>query len=384
MSFYPLKKHLNLFLETFKQNKQALQKLQDELSTKEQRIEFLKFQIHDIEQHHFEENEDETLNQERKTIRSQKERLSLIRSAQSKLSLLKNESDGLIDDLTGLSDIDDDYAPFLSNAKSVSIELDELNRDLNAHNYQTTHPSLDINSIESRLDIIFKLKTKYRVQSINELLTLLQQFKDENKLLENHELSFKTLMDENQTLQKKLKDLGSQIHTIRKSKNEAFENAIKNEMKDLNFNAHSFVVDIKATDSFFNDGYDIVSFQVSTNPGFPPKPLNKVASGGELSRIMLALKTVQKESVSAPTLIFDEIDTGIGGITATKMGEKLKTLSITQQLICITHLSQIAKFSDHHLLIEKKSKFDATQVHLNFLTDENRLSEIRRMQGEKT
>ena len=189
-------------------------------------------------------------------------------------------------------------------------------------------------------------------------------------------------MDENQTLQKKLKDLGSQIHTIRKSKKEAFENAIKNEMKDLNFNAHSFVVDIKATDTFFNDGYDIVSFQVSTNPGFPPKPLNKVASGGELSRIMLALKTVQKEFVSAPTLIFDEIDTGIGGITATKMGEKLKTLSITQQLICITHLSQIAKFSDHHLLIEKKSKLDATQVHLNFLTDENRLSEIRRMQGE--
>ena len=113
----PLKKTFKSILETFKQNKQALQKLQDELSTKEQRIEFLKFQIHDIEQHHFEENEDETLNQERKTIRSQKERLSLIRSAQSKLSLLKNESDGLIDDLTGLSDIDDDYAPFLSNAK---------------------------------------------------------------------------------------------------------------------------------------------------------------------------------------------------------------------------------------------------------------------------
>ena len=139
------------------------------------------------------------------------------------------------------------------------------------------------------------------------------------------------------------------MRKVRFDKRESFSKSIQEEMKALNFLSQTIQVEFSMSQTLQKNGIDELSLRVSTNPGQPPKEIQKIASGGELSRLMLALKVNQSHSQSAPTLIFDEIDTGVGGVTAASMGQKLQAISKKQQLICISHLPQIASSANYHL-----------------------------------
>ena len=179
--------------------------------------------------------------------------------------------------------------------------------------------------------------------------------------------------------EKQLEQLSRKVSDIRKKESKKLTESIKNALLDLNFLDVQFMMEFAETDYTAN-GIDDAQFLISTNPGEPVKPLGKVASGGELSRIMLAIKTVMA-SDKIGTLIFDEIDSGISGSTAQMVSEKMNALGRSHQIICITHLPQIAAMADSHFLIEKSVENQATVSKIHKLTDEESVEELARMLG---
>ena len=177
-----------------------------------------------------------------------------------------------------------------------------------------------------------------------------------------------------------LTQLSDEVSAIRQKESAVLTNAIRQALMDLNFLDVRFTMEFRKID-FTENGTDEVEFMISTNPGEPLKPLGKVASGGELSRIMLAIKTVLAENDHIETLIFDEIDSGISGRTAQMVSEKMNELGRSHQIICITHLPQIAAMADTHFLIEKSVENDTTVSHIHELSDEESVQELARMLG---
>ena len=175
--------------------------------------------------------------------------------------------------------------------------------------------------------------------------------------------------------------LCKKISDIRKQEATVLAEKVIQSLNDLNFISVQFEISITRKEEISENGYDFVEFLISTNPGEPLKPLAKVASGGELSRIMLAMKSILASTEDVDTLIFDEIDTGISGKTAQKVAEKMAGISGKHQVICISHLSQIAAMADHHYLIEKKLENDRTVTKIKQLNRQQSIAEIVRING---
>jgi len=362
--------------------KHALEANHGSLDERDQKLEFLTFQIDDIKQHRFKENEDQLLQDQRRQIQTQKDQKDLLDTLQYKTKQLAGDCNQLLIDAENLARLNETSKPTFNQFKTLSLELDDV-----ARSYHELRSDLDvsmpydISEIDSRLDTIFKITTKYKVNLINDLLSLLSDFEAQQKGLEEAESILIELQNKRDHHHARCTEIATQIRALRLSKKDGFCKTIMSEMADLHFLAHQFNCEITALDTIAERGQDRLTFMVSTNPGQPLKPLHKVASGGELSRMMLALKVNQRVSKAAPTLVFDEIDTGIGGITATSMGQKLKTISKNQQLICITHLAQIAQHAAHHVTVVKQLHLQATQVQLKTLAPTDVHLEIQRMQG---
>ena len=189
------------------------------------------------------------------------------------------------------------------------------------------------------------------------------------------------LLKEISDCEKEIKEICAKVTLARKKTAEELGKKIENAAKDLNFNEVRFKIDIEPLNGFGENGADKACFLISTNPGEELKPLNKVASGGELSRIMLAIKTVTAQADGVETLIFDEIDTGISGRTAQKTAEKMAILSDDRQIICITHLPQIAAMGDYHFLIEKKVDNNRSITEIKRLDEDESIEELSRLLG---
>ena len=181
--------------------------------------------------------------------------------------------------------------------------------------------------------------------------------------------------------EKELKQHSEKVSKIRKKAAEELTEAIRKQLMDLNFLDVSFSMQFQRTDTFTANGFDDAEFMISTNPGEPQKSLEKIASGGELSRIMLAIKSVSADADAVGTLIFDEIDTGLSGRTAQMVSEKMNALGRDHQIICITHLPQIAAMADSHYLIEKSVSNQTTISTIRPLDQEESISELARMLG---
>ncbi len=236
---------------------------------------------------------------------------------------------------------------------------------------------MKLDNVEERLELIKKLEKKYgegieailrhRDEAVHELETL-EQIGEE---LDSHEAQL-ALKEE------RLSDAAGSLSGKRRGAAKKMEALIKNELKELAFGHTEFVIDIRPG-GIAPHGSDVVEFLFSANPGEQPKPLMKIASGGELSRVMLALKSIFAEYDSIPVLIFDEVDAGIGGKTAERVGEKLRKLSSQHQVLCATHLPQIASMADFHLKVEKRQKNNRVFVEVKEVSGDDRLSEIARM-----
>ena len=259
----------------------------------------------------------------------------------------------------------------------MGYELEDSLMGINDARLGMEYDPGELEEIEARLDLIYRLKRKYG-GDIEEILQNLSLYK---KQLEKITLSDEKKESMNQSYKEMLlqaKNLADQLSKERKAAARRFEKQVEGELSFLDMPSVKFAISILPC-KLGAKGLDDVEFMISTNPGEPPKPIAKIASGGELSRIMLSIKNVISDKDDVPTLIFDEVDTGVSGSAAEKIGRKLRQVSKGRQVICVTHLAQIAALCDHHLLIQKQVKDDHTFTQVTELDHPGRVREIARI-----
>ncbi|MFC1752029.1 DNA repair protein RecN [Thermoproteota archaeon] len=374
------------YIEQYSQLKDIqvkLEKIKTRNQDLDQRLAYLDFQIQDIEQCQFKEDEEAELNQQKKTLKELgkiKDILSGSADAVDQMTVLckgiTNQADRINETdsfFTGLS------AYFSQRQIELTDTLNELHKRLDM--VQAMDPE-DINRIEARLDQIFRYKTKYKTPSLKDLLVKLNALKEEYNELSNITLNTVTLEKEFHNRLPKVKQSAEHLHKIRKETAVKLQDEISSKMINLNFQTIDFQILITLDLKNLNqDGADSVDFHISTNPGVPARPLRNVASGGELSRIMLAVKSVFFNYDLDKILIFDEVDAGVGGVTAVKIGEYLKLIAKNNQVFCVTHLAQIAKFADAHYIVSKTSTNTRTTTCVTLLDAEQQTREFHRMLG---
>ena len=285
-------------------------------------------------------------------------------------------------ELASVTAYDEALEEFSRQLQDIEALLNDFNRGISDYREDMEFDEEFFVETEERLNQINRLKDKYG-SSIKEILAYAKKREQELMRLENQEDYLKKLRQELDAQKQKLENLCRQASAIRKSQAVIFSGKLEKALADLNFLHVDFEVRIKEKE-MGADGMDDVEFFISTNPGSPRKPLANVASGGELSRIMLALKTVTAGSEDMDVFIFDEIDAGISGRTAWKVSEKLSFLGKDHQIICITHLPQIAAMADNHFVIEKSAEEDSTITRIHEVKDKEVLEELARLLGAET
>ena len=285
-----------------------------------------------------------------------------------------------IRDLSEVIDFDQSLSGIYDTLSEIESLLSDVNRETSSYMDELQFSESDFADTENRLDLIRSLMAKYgkTYEKIKEYEAEAEARLDFLKEYEQKKQELSALL---RTAETELEKACSDLSSARKAAAAAFSESVQTELKDLNFTKVEFDVSFKQSDSFRADGYDIITFEISLNPGEPLRPLSKVASGGELSRIMLAIRTLLADKDSTETLIFDEIDTGISGLTAQKVAEKMAAISRNHQLLCVTHLAQIASMADSNYLIEKESDNDSTWTRVRPLAKDETVNEISRLLG---
>ena len=276
------------------------------------------------------------------------------------------------------------YDPALENLASALTDIESLLNDFNreAASYLTdfTFSEEDFRETEQRLDLINHLKSKYG-KSIPEVLAYLGRQQERLNQLRNYEEQKAALEASCREAEAELERSCAALSQQRKKAGQALSAQIVQGLQELNFLHTEFEIAFARTSSYSKNGYDEIEFLISTNPGEPVKSLARVVSGGELSRIMLAIKTLLADKDHKETLIFDEIDTGISGRTAQKVSEKMARIAAGHQVLCITHLAQIAAMADRHFEISKEAHQGVTRTRIRPLTEEESVRELARIQG---
>lgn len=282
--------------------------------------------------------------------------------------------------IDSISEFDNEVNSFKQDLDKIYYDMDDLFSRISSYSSSIYQDEFKLNDLENKIAIITNLKRKYG-KSIDDIISfkidLENRLKELNEITENKR-KFKELIDSEH---KKGIELSDRLHSIRKQIVSKLENLIVQNLKDLNMKHADFKVKFEKLSDFNEKGYDSLDFLIKTNLGQDLKPMASIASGGEISRIMLGFKSVISDFEDINTLIFDEIDTGISGRTALVVGEKLIDLSKDKQVISISHLPQIASLSDNHILIEKIDCDNETKSILKVLTPEEKVNEISRLIG---
>lgn len=365
------------------------QELESKSRERDQRLDFLAYQVREIEGAGLRPGEEEELFQNREILKNAGKIAGLIDQA---LDLSYAQEESILSLLSKLKNVLKDLMPYDPSLESsgqlveeFSIALRELSHGLMRFKEENTGKPDDIEMIEERLHIIDKLKRKYG-QGIPEVLAYLEGIKAEEKALVSGQEKLEGLAEE---IGKKFKDYAAKagkLTALRASGAKRLAAIMEKEIAILGMNKAAFKVEVRTTAPGLENpatiqegGTDDVEFLISPNPGEELRPLRKIASGGELSRVMLALKSIGREAETSKTLIFDEIDSGIGGGTAVFIAEKLGALSRKHQVICITHLPQIAAAAAHQYRIDKKFEKERTYTSVRKLQAEERVEEIARL-----
>ena len=258
--------------------------------------------------------------------------------------------------------------------------LNDFNRELAEYSDTCEFSEEELYETENRLNELNHLKTKYGA-TIEEVLAYCEKQEERIAVLEDFDHYLESLKERCQKAEETYQMWADKLSAVRRQQASILEKAIENGLKDLNFEDVNFQIHFEQKREYSSDGMDDVEFMISLNPGQPVRPLANVASGGELSRIMLAIKSVMAERDEIETLIFDEIDVGISGRTAQKVSEKMALIGKNHQVICITHLAQIAAMADCHYQIEKKTKDGVTTTGIRLLSEEESIGELARILG---
>lgn len=353
-------------------------------AARQREIALAEYEVNEIFSAQLKEGEDEELEKQFHKMQNFKR---IADSVNRTANYLEQDQGGILDQLgyalhemNQAAGLDTDLSSVLEQLTDAESLLHGAARELTDYMENAAFSEQEYDAVETRLDSINHIKAKYGA-SIAQVAAYGEQQQeklDKLKDLENYVAGRK---EEIAALEKKMFSMADKAHKIRKRQAEVLSAQIQEALEDLNFLKVSFSVDVAKKESCGADGYDEVDFLISLNPGEKMRSLKEVASGGELSRIMLALKTVFARKDQIDTLIFDEIDTGISGKTAWKVAEKMAILGKEHQVICITHLPQIAAMADTHYLIEKKEVEQKTVTTLETLGREDSIAEIARLLG---
>ena len=351
---------------------------------KQRQLSLLQYEFDEIENADLKLGEEEELEEKRKFfMNSEKIGKSL---NQADLALGEGAIDKINEAIRAvekISDLDKKYDNTLNYLKSIYYEVQELSRDISSLNSDMYFDENERNKVEERLDLIYSLKRKYG-NSIEEILDYKEKTEKEINRINNLDEYNNELKKELNDIEQKMLELSNKMHEIRMTNAKILDSKINKELADLEMPNSTFITHINTVE-FNKNGTDDVEYYISTNIGENEKELAKIASGGEMSRIMLAIKTVLANTDSTPVLIFDEIDTGISGKAAKSVGEKLKLIGKNHQVLCITHQPSIAAKGDENFYISKLSKNGRTFTQVKKLTEDEVINEVARISnGEIT
>ncbi|OPJ62662.1 DNA repair protein RecN [Clostridium chromiireducens] len=376
----PLNKFSNLREELF-DVKEEIKRISGN-TDREKLLDYLKFQIEDIEKSKLKENEEETLKEEY-NILANAEKIN--NSLAISFGILNgNEEFSVIDSISKviqeLSNVESHFEKIKKNKEAIEEAfyiIEEASHEIRDMAEDVVYDQDALDKVNARIYEINTYKKKY-APTIPEILQYHEKIKKEYDEIVNSEKIIEALKEKERVILSKMKEVALVIHDLRLDKSKLLEEKILRELAFVGLEKSR--MEISVIQGEFNErGFDDVSFLISTNPGEPLMPLEKVLSGGELSRIMLALKCVFAEKDEIPTLIFDEIDTGISGAVAQRVGEKMYQLSKTHQILCITHLPQIAVLSDYHYFVMKRVMDNKTFTKIKILLKEEKELEISKM-----
>lgn len=372
-----------------KEIEQELSSIECDQAERERKIDILKYQADEIESASLKENEEEELNERKILISNAKKIVESCYGAYTLLYDSASDSPSAYDCLSSaiklidnVSEYDKGIGDALSELSDAMYSVSENARILKDFSDNLSYDERELDQIEERLELIYGLKKKYG-NSISEIFEYYDKISLELSHVVNSDKRREQLIKEKEECLNNTKKLASQLSDIRKKYSHILSGSIMKELCDLEMPQVEFKVDFKEKD-FGETGSDEVEFLICTNVGEGLKPLSKIASGGELSRIILAIKNVLSKEKTAETLIFDEVDTGVSGKVAQRIGEKLYSMGRFSQVISITHLPQMAAFNDEHFVIRKVVDNQRTVTEINKLSYEESLEEIARLLGGET
>lgn len=347
-----------------------------------QRLDLLQFQFNEIESAHLKLNEDEELLEERKKLGNFEK---IYDSIQTGYTALRGEQKGLdwlgqvMGNIEEAATLDTEYKDMAESVSNSYYILEDISRQMrSALDYLEYDPER-LNEIETRLNEINTLKRKYG-KTVEEILEYAAKIEEELETLQNKETHIDLLEGELSSLKKDLLVEAKELNVLRRKAAERLTDSIHQELKELYMEKTIFEVRIHADENnITKKGIDEVEFYISTNPGEPLKPLSKIVSGGELSRMMLALKSIFSKHQGVTSIIFDEVDTGVSGRVAQAIAEKIHHVSVDSQVLCISHLPQVAAMADTHLFIAKKIEDGRTSTSVTPLAMQEKIREIGRM-----
>ena len=383
-------KYKTEYMELFTKYNEIKKELKDNYGDekeKQRRLDLLKYQLNEIDEASLKPNEEEKLNEIHQIMKNSEKIYTNLNEIEENLSNNAIEAiNNSIRCMEKIENLGEKYQVKLNELKNIYYEVQELSRDIVDMNGEIFFEEEKRNEVEMRLDLIYSLKRKYG-NTIQEILEYKENLEKEIFNIENCE-------ERNERLKEKLKKIENEMNKIciimndlRTKYSECLAKRINRELADLEMPSARFSVynEFDTNNNFNENGLNDIEFLISTNVGDDSKPLAKIASGGEISRIMLAIKTVLADSDETPILIFDEIDTGISGKAAKSVGEKIKIISKKHQVLCVTHQPSIAARGDYNYYINKKVKNEKTMTEIRKLNEQEVINEIARISsGELT
>ncbi|MCP4714197.1 MAG: DNA repair protein RecN [Deltaproteobacteria bacterium] len=376
-----------------------LQELMGREKDKQNRRELLAFQLDEIQKADLEPGEEAQLKDERRLLMHARKRYEAAYGSYEQVYGHENSCLGTLGSslklLDQVADIDKQLQPLRDSLESVIINLEDVAFSLRDYAEKITMDPDRINEVEERLDVIQRLTRKYG-KKVEEIIVLSDTIELELKTIECSSLRIEHIGKDLTQLSRKLWDLADQISRARMAAGRALKKSVEAELTSIGMKKAVFKVQVVSAEQIVGNepaeavsglnpyGMDTIEFFIAANKGEAPKPLSKVASGGELSRIVLALKKILAAGYRVPTLLFDEVDAGIGGAVADAVGAKIKEIAGIHQVICITHLAQIACFGKQHFSVMKAERGGRTMTSVKLLDDVERIEEISRMVGGKS
>ena len=389
------------FLDAYADNEEYINRYKDILSKKReiekkisslemdeqekmQRIDLLEYQVTEIKKASLEKGEEDDLREQRDIYTNAEQITKSVNEAYMNLyegDEIQSAYDGIsiaVNEISQISDLNPQLKSIYDTLNEIMYSLEDTAHEIKEFGETVEFDEQTLNEIEERLDLISRLKRKYG-NSIEEILEYLKKAESELNDIKLSDERTNELKEELKNITKELKEKGNVLTQRRENAAKVLEENIEKSLHELNMEKSKFKVNIDNDGTFYDNGMDKVEFLISTNPGEPLKPLVKIASGGELSRVMLAIKSILADSDGVDTMIFDEIDTGVSGKAAMSIAKKLAVIAKNKQVICITHLPQLTAMADNHYLIQKNTDGELASTTLKELDEEGRELELARI-----